>query len=127
MKSRSTILIGLALIIVACSGEHATSTISAQELVTRINNNSAPLVLDVRTIDEYNGGHIPGAINIPFDQFQLEFDELKLAKKTEIVIYSETGYRSGKAEKDLKKQGYFEVRSLYGDIKRWRKLGFMLE
>lgn len=53
-------------------------------------------LIDVRSTDEYNAGHIPGAINLPDDQFHANFDELvkKVPTDQRVVIFCLTGIRA---------------------------------
>jgi phage shock protein E len=64
--------------------------------------------VDVRTPEEYAGGHVPGAINIPLDQIQGRLDEFKDMPKP-VVAYCRSGARSGMATSILKGAGIQEV------------------
>ena len=75
-------LVALALGIAACAENGAVEsspTISAAELVERLEAGTAPLILDVRTPGEYSGAHIPGAINVPHDALANRLDELPVS------------------------------------------------
>lgn len=117
-----------ALPLPACgSSPGADASISGQELAQRIEAGDAPLVLDVRTPEEYASGHIPGAVNIPFDQLAGRMDELKAGKSDEIVVHCQSGRRAAMAEKTLAAAGYTDVRDLEGHMKRWKEAGLPLE
>ena len=61
------------------------------------------IVVDVRTAEEYNEGHVKGSINIPYD----EIDETTDLDKTKtIIVYCKSGVRSNKAYNTLKNLGY---------------------
>lgn len=60
--------------------------------------------VDVRTPEEFAGGHYPGAINIPLDQVAQRIDELKGLPQP-IVAYCRSGNRSGMAVSILKQHG----------------------
>lgn len=62
--------------------------------------------LDVRSHDEFNSGHLPGAINIPHTEIATAIAELKLDKNTPIAIYCKSGRRAGLALEVLQQQGY---------------------
>jgi phage shock protein E len=64
--------------------------------------------IDVRTPDEYECGHIPGAINIPLDQIQYRLDEFKDMPKP-LVAYCRSGARSGMATSILMQAGIKDV------------------
>lgn len=65
-------------------------------------------MVDVRTPEEFNQKHYPGAVNIPLDQVQSRLAEFK-EMKTPIVAYCRSGNRSGMAVSILKKNGISEV------------------
>ena len=65
-------------------------------------------VVDVRTTDEYKGGHYPGAINVPLDEVPQRIDEFKNMQQP-IVAYCRSGNRSGMAVSILKKSGLTNV------------------
>mgnify|MGYP002801496890 FL=1 len=60
------------------------------------------MLLDVRTPEEYQAGHIPGAKNLPLDQLA----DLKLPKDQPVFAYCLSGTRSAQACAWLKRQGY---------------------
>lgn len=64
--------------------------------------------VDVRTPEEYAGGHVPGAINIPLDEIQARLDEFKDMPKP-LVAYCRSGARSGMATSILRQAGIQEV------------------
>lgn len=61
------------------------------------------IILDVRTKEEYQEGHIKGAINIPYDEINEDVD---LDKNKTIMVYCKSGKRSSIAYEALKKIGY---------------------
>jgi phage shock protein E len=65
-------------------------------------------VLDVRTPLEFEAGHVPGALNIPFDQVAARTAELG-AKDKPLLVYCRSGRRSGVAAAELIKQGFTAV------------------
>lgn len=79
----------------------------------------APLVLDVRTPEEFSAGHVPGAINIPHDQLASRLAELPASRDEPVVVYCRSGRRAALAEDVLRKNGYSNVRHLKGDIVGW--------
>lgn len=93
----------------------------AAELAERIRAESAPLVLDVRTRREYARGHIPGAVNIPYDELPGRLDELDGDKTAEVVVYCQMGRLAVVAEDVLARAGYTNVRNLKGHMRAWRQ------
>ena len=102
-------------------------TISNAELAAQIKDGHAPLVLDVRSPEEFKGGHIPGAVNIPIDQLPSRLGELGIAKSDEVVVHCERGPRAAKAEALLRESGYTDVADLAGHMKGWRDAGLPVE
>ncbi len=96
-----------------------SSDISQQELLTRIEAQTAPLILDVRGEDEFAAGHIPGAVNIPHTEVNNRLAELPADKSTEIVVHCVSGKRAGFAFDNLTTAGYQNVRLLDGHFAEW--------
>ncbi|WP_413735597.1 rhodanese-like domain-containing protein [Shewanella sp. BJSY2023SW005] len=67
------------------------------------------MLVDVRTPEEYAEGHLPEAVNIPFEQITEAFAKQGIAKDTPVVVYCRSGRRSGIAKESLEKAGYQEV------------------
>ncbi len=65
-------------------------------------------VVDVRTADEFASGHVPGAINIPYDQFPGRAAEIG-PPSTPVVLYCRSGRRSAIAAEALRKAGYTKL------------------
>ena len=65
-------------------------------------------ILDVRTPAEYRDGAYPGAVNIPLPLLPLRLGELE-PKDKPIVLYCESGARSGQAARLLKQAGFIDV------------------
>jgi phage shock protein E len=97
--------------------------IDAAELAGRIDSGTAPLVLDVRTADEFQRGSIPGALNIPHDTLAERLDELPVSRSEEIVVHCQSGKRAALAEAVLIEAGYSRVRELDGHWQGWQDSG----
>ena len=114
--------------LIACNSSIAVnSQIPATELVELIKIDKAPVILDVRTVEEYLEGHIPGAINIEYRELPSRIDEVRNLGEGKIVVYCERGVRANIAEETLKKAGFSEILHLEGDMSGWRKRGFEVE
>ena len=85
------------------------SNIKGDEAKKIINENKDIVILDVRTVEEYNEGHIKGAINIPVDELENRLDDLKDYKEKMILVYCKSGNRSSKASKTLAFNGFKQV------------------
>ncbi len=75
------------------------------------------ILVDVRTLEEYTTGHIPGAINIPIDELRNQLSEI--AKNKTIYIYCQIGLRGYLAQRILVQNGYDKVYNLSGGYKLW--------
>jgi len=65
-------------------------------------------VVDVRTPAEFAAGHVPGALNIPFDEMARRHGEIG-PPSTPILIYCRTGHRSGIAGQTLREKGFTRI------------------
>jgi rhodanese-related sulfurtransferase len=111
-----------AILAAACGG--AQTVVTADELYSVLQaNGPKPLVLDVRTPREFDGGHVPGAVNIPHTQLQLRLAEIQSAAGAGVVVYCEVGTRSQFALSLLRQAGYENVQHLAGDMAGWRRAG----
>ena len=89
---------------------------------TRLINDGAAL-LDVRTEAEYKNGHIANAVNIPISQLKRRLDKLNVSKADLVVVYCQSGSRSGRACALLAKNGYEKAYNLSGGILAWQSAG----
>jgi phage shock protein E len=67
------------------------------------------LVIDVRTKQEFDGGHFSAALSIPVDQFESRLREVGADKGKPIIVYCHAGSRAAVAETILKKNGFTKV------------------
>lgn len=93
--------------------------ISMDEAVEMMKKESDYIILDVRRPDEYDEGHIPGAINVPNEEIgTAEIPELP-DKAQLILVYCRSGRRSKEASEKLVKLGYTNVVE-FGGILDWK-------
>jgi len=101
--------------------------ISVEELRAKIDKEEDFILLDVREPDEFEEGHIPGAINIPrglleFRIANTEFGGMDAPDKgKELIIYCKMGGRSALATESLLKLGYKNSKNLAGGWEVWEK------
>lgn len=84
-------------------------------------------LIDVRTSEEFNEGHIKNAVNIDFYKSDFITQMNKLDKNKPVYIYCRSGGRSGKTATQLKKQGFTEVYDLEGGILDWKENNFEVQ
>lgn len=80
-------------------------------------------ILDAREKKEYDVSHIPQAISIGYNAFDINAIK-SIAKDEPIVVYCSVGYRSEKIAEKLMKAGYTNVVNLYGSIFEWVNQGY---
>jgi NADPH-dependent 2,4-dienoyl-CoA reductase/sulfur reductase-like enzyme/rhodanese-related sulfurtransferase len=78
-----------------------------------------PLIVDVRTPEEFHGGAYPGAINIPLDELHVKINELG-SKSREITLYCASGARSAYAQRGLMQMGFTNVKNGGGIMQMMR-------
>jgi rhodanese-related sulfurtransferase/cyanate permease len=101
--------------------------VDAQVLLDRIESNAAPTILDVRTAMEFASGHVPGAINIPFESVSSRAQELPGSRQSLLVVYCGHGPRAWMAGAALRKKGFTNVSYLAGHFSGWRGAGLREE
>ena len=79
-----------------------------------------PIVIDVRTTEEFQGGAYPGAINIPLDELQMRIIELG-SKTREITLYCASGARSAYGQRGLQQMGFTNVKNGGGIMQMMRQ------
>jgi len=82
-------------------------------------------VLDVRAPEEFVTGHVPGAVNIPYDQVAARLAEVP--KDKDVVLYCRSGRRAGMAAEVLAANGYTRLKHLEGDMTAWIEKGRPVE
>ncbi|MGS2721403.1 rhodanese-like domain-containing protein [Paraglaciecola aestuariivivens] len=80
-------------------------------------------LIDVRTEEEYQEGHIARAINIPHLQIMADPSVVQFNKDHPIILYCRSGNRVKKAEKALLEAGFSNITLLEGDMKGWLASG----
>ncbi len=100
-------------------------SITPAELQAQRESGVAPLVIDVRTAEEYASAHIPGAVNIPFDQVAQRISEIDASHG--VALYCMVGPRARKGESALLDAGYETVFHLDGGLAAWQAAGLSVE
>jgi adenylyltransferase/sulfurtransferase len=80
-------------------------------------------LVDVREADEWEKGHVSGAVFIPRGFLELRIEEKVPDKTRPVVVYCAGGTRSALGAKALQDLGYRDVASLQGGFTRWREAG----
>ena len=94
----------------------AENDITMQELEELRKNGIT--VIDVRSTQEFQEGHIDGAISIP--EYEIKKDIIdRISPEEEIIVYCSSGQRSKKAKQKLEKLGYKKVYNLYNGLENY--------
>ncbi len=86
-------------------------------------NQGKTLVLDVRSDEEFNSGHLANAKNIVLDQLKGRLGELDRYKNQTVITVCAAGVRSASAAATLRKAGFEHVFSLEGGMDAWKAQG----
>lgn len=92
--------------------------ISAADAKAIIDGDGTFIILDVRTQEEYDEGHIDGAVLLPYDQIPQEAASILPDKAATILVYCRSGNRSATASNALIDLGYTDVQD-FGGIIDW--------
>lgn len=97
--------------------EDAYQQVTAEEAKRMIDRGGVTIV-DVRTAEEYEQAHLPGAILVPNESIKAEMPAALPDKKAELIVYCRTGIRSRQAADKLVELGYKHVYDM-GGIVNW--------
>ncbi|UCD57608.1 MAG: rhodanese-like domain-containing protein [Candidatus Hydrogenedentota bacterium] len=104
--------------------EAESGVVVAEEVHGLITGQSPPVLIDVRTAMEYNGGHLENAIRIPVQDFAMGTYAKRLegvSKDDSVIVYCHSGVRSNFAREILIKDGYVNVMDFKGGMVAWRR------
>jgi len=79
------------------------------------------VIIDVRTTEEFAGGHVAGAVNVPLDQLGEKIESVVPDRQQPVLIYCLSGTRSALARRILLSKNYCEIHNL-GSIYRARSI-----
>ncbi len=119
---RLTVLLAVLLLMSGCGGYAPEAgsyrQVSMEEAADMMEEESGYVILDVRTREEYAGGHIPGAICIPNETIGTEKPAELPDLNQLILVYCRSGNRSKQASEKLCAMGYTNVVE-FGGIISW--------
>lgn len=130
MKKRSQMIVVFAVTVLAVAGYYMLmgsggsgyGNVDVGEARDLISDKADLVVLDVRTVSEYESGHLEGAVNIPVEVLGGHLSELD--PNDELLVYCRTGNRSTTAVGILRENGYDRVYHMDGGITAWMRAGF---
>jgi len=118
----STTLVAINLFFYSCSNgvsKDANTTLQAKEYATKLKETENSFVLDVRTPEEFESGHLKTATNINFYDNDFREQIAKIDKQKTIFVYCKGGGRSAEAASQLTNAGFKNVYDLNGGIMAW--------
>ena len=104
----------------SCAETNREIQIVEKEIFQSLINQNVQLI-DVRTPEEYNSGHIRSSQNINYNSTDFETKILKLDKNKPILVYCSAGVRSAKASKIFYSLGFKKIYELKGGYRSWEK------
>ncbi len=119
------LLIGIAAVSVAHADDVPVMT--PAHLSSQIATSHPPIILDVRSPEEFSAGHLPGAINVAHTALESEINQLSPYRDQDVVVYCVAGKRAEIALKWLKSHGFNRLWHLEGDYSEWVKQGREVE
>ena len=108
------------------TGTWNLTAFEARNIIESNSSNSNYIILDVRTRNEFDSGHIAGSLSIDVSSDSFNDEILKLPMNKDYIIYCQSGRRSQKAVDKMKKMGYSKLYHIIGGIEAWKRAGFTL-
>ena len=91
-------------------------------------NGNAPVLIDVRETDEFEAGHLPGAVHVPRSYLESRIEGTVPDRSARVVLYCASGIRSALAAHTLTELlGYETVASMTGGITLWKDRGYAVD
>ena len=122
-------ILTLILLLTACGNNNAADNekgatvmyqqITQDEAKRIMDSNEDIVILDVREQDEFDEGHIPGAVLLPYTEIEDKAEEMIPDKYNQILVYCRSGRRSKIAAASLANLGYTNVKE-FGGIIDWK-------
>ena len=121
MKATAVTCVVVFLALLSACGSTAKTHMQQKQLLSLIEAKQAPLIIDVRSQSEYETGHLPGAIYIPFWAAFSPTELEKADPSTQLVLYCQHGPRAGIAKLALSLSGFENIVYLEGHMSAWQQ------
>ena len=102
-------------------------SMTVSELKTMMEGGEPPVLIDCREQNEWDQGHIPGAVLLPLSTLDRGSRTLEDKKSRTLVLQCRSGKRSMRACQFLKEQGFGNLYNLEGGILAWMENGYVVE
>lgn len=127
MKMIKWLILTAVLLPLSCTSAQDTKAeytqLAPEAFKTAISANDSPIIIDVRTPNEFQEGHIEGATLINFYDGNFQEQINTLPKDETIYIYCRSGNRSGQAANMMLKSGFGKIVELDGGMNAWYSSG----
>ena len=100
--------------------------VTVEEIKNDIDAGKNFVLLDVRTSEEFNAGHLPKSVNIPRGTMEFIVGKSYPNKDAQIVLYCRTDARATLCTQTLKEMRYTNVKNLQGGFKAWGEAGYSI-
>lgn len=130
MKNIAIVFGILTLFLVSCKDSKSTeqvTVISPQEVREAVYDSNSHQLIDVRTIEEFDEGHLKKAQNICVTDSDFKENVAKLDKSQPVYVYCRSGKRSAKAAEILKDMGFKEIYDMEGGFLKWEDENLEIE
>jgi len=101
------------------SKQSVNETLSVDDFQKKLDEGKNLQVIDVRTADEYNEGHLKGALNIDYRETDFPDKIAKLDKSKTTLVYCLGGGRSAGAAEQMQKMGFYTIYNMEGGMMKW--------
>lgn len=98
--------------------------VGVNDVKSRLDNQEAFFLVDVREESEYAAGHLPKALHLSKGILERDIEGVIPDLDAQIILYCGGGFRSALAAENLQRMGYKTVISMDGGIRDWREAGF---
>ena len=116
----ATLLAAIAVVVFELRARvHAFAALSAMQAVRLMNQGA--LVIDLRSKERYDAGHIVDARNVPVAELESQADALKKWRDKSVITYCDSGTNGAGAARSLMKLGFTKVFNLQGGLNAWVK------
>src|SRR2546423_822712 len=107
---------------------HVYPEVAEIDVAAGVDARARVAVVDVREVDEFAAGHIPGAKHVPRSYLESRIEAAVPDRATQVILYCASGNRSAYAARTLRDElGYEHVRSMTGGITLWKDRGYEVE
>jgi thioredoxin len=117
---KTAIFLSLVFLIFSCSQKEGQQNLEASAFQKAIQSESIKQILDVRTSEEFQNGHLEGSVNADIQSPGFQQVVYSLNKKETVFVYCLSGARSASAAGQLKEMGFSKIVNLTGGMLAWQ-------